>query len=235
MLVPKAFWVVVGLGGGEGPVLVDHSGLTWMTLTSVESPVLEVTSRWRKSSLVMMKTMEEELKVTFFLGRFLPLHAWDMTIGRMGRSTGARGRSLRLRCSQESREQSSCSRQRRNWEREERRAQYLSHPHSLVCQTSEDAAKLRLARVTVKSYMHNQHDEARWTRSITGCRFCSNSVWVRSIIRILPVNILETGEAKENITPDWDAIDLSYLSILNCAFTSSQWRGNKQTFLLMNT
>ncbi|KAA8584030.1 hypothetical protein FQN60_015238, partial [Etheostoma spectabile] len=73
-----------------------------------------VTSKWWKSLLVMMKTMEEELKVTLFLGRCLLLHDPDMTMGRMGRWTGARGRSLRLRCSQARREQISCSKQRRN-------------------------------------------------------------------------------------------------------------------------
>lgn len=101
----------------SSPVLAHHNGLTWITLASEELPALAATPSWCKSSLVMMKTMEEELKVTRFLGRSLLLHVLDMTIGRMGRSTRGSGRSLRLRCSQESREQSNCSKQRRNWEK----------------------------------------------------------------------------------------------------------------------
>lgn len=105
---------------GAGAQARRHSGLTWMTLTSVEPPASEVTSSRRQSSLVMMKTMEEELKVTFFLGRFPFPQGRDTTMGRTGRWTGARGRSLRLRCSQERREQSTCSRQRLNWEQPDR-------------------------------------------------------------------------------------------------------------------
>lgn len=88
-----------------------------MTLTSEEMPALEATSRWWKLSLVMMKTMDDELKVTFFLGLLLALHDLVMTMGLMGRSTLLSGRSLMLRCSQVIREQSSCSKQRRNWRR----------------------------------------------------------------------------------------------------------------------
>lgn len=112
-------------GGASSPVLENHSGLTCMTLTFEVSSSLEDTSNCWKSSPVMMKTMEEELNVTLFLGRSLVPHEVDTTMGRMGRSTGARGRSFRLRCSQESlehsREQSSCSRHRRNWEMMSRR------------------------------------------------------------------------------------------------------------------
>lgn len=98
-------------------LLLDHNGLTWKTLASEDSRVFDVTSVWRMSFLVMMKTMEEELKVTLFLGRTLPPpHAADTTIGRMGRWTGARGRSLRLHCKHVTREQSSCIKQRRNCE-----------------------------------------------------------------------------------------------------------------------
>ncbi|PWA26063.1 hypothetical protein CCH79_00001366 [Gambusia affinis] len=98
--------------GHKAKEVKDHSGLTWTTFTREESTALEVTLNCWKLSLVMMKTMEEELKVTLFLGRFLESQALETTMGRMGRSAGVSGRSLRFCCSQEilwkSREQSSC-------------------------------------------------------------------------------------------------------------------------------
>lgn len=82
---------------------------------------LEVTSsRWR-SLLVMTKTMEEELKVTFFFGLTLSLHAPDdTTMGRIGCWVDVKGRSLKPGCSHDVLEQISWSRQRRNCKRENR-------------------------------------------------------------------------------------------------------------------
>lgn len=119
-------------------VLGDHSGLTWMTFT--EDSAGDVTSKRWKSLLVMMKTMEEELKVTLFLGLFLLPHELETTMGLIGRSTGAKGRSLKLCCSQDNLEHSSCSKQRRNCEARRRKGRNVwclmwqwHSPPSFVC------------------------------------------------------------------------------------------------------
>ena len=88
-----------------------------MTLTSGLLLHLAWTSKGCVS-LAMMKTMEDELKVTLFLGRSGRLR--DTTMGRMGRSSLASGRSLMTCWRRTRREQSSCNRHRRNCRDKER-------------------------------------------------------------------------------------------------------------------
>ncbi len=90
---------------------------------------LEIISRGWVSLLAMMNTMEEELKVTLFLGRLGRL--CDITIGRTGCSMRVRGRSLMLCCRVARREHSICNMHLRNWPIRKRNVSY-THTYTYI-------------------------------------------------------------------------------------------------------
>lgn len=81
--------------------------------STLDTLVLSLSSADRDSSLVMIKMMEEELKVTFFFG--LSPSFCDITMGLICISLSAAGRFLAGRWHRNSRKHRSCRRDLRNW------------------------------------------------------------------------------------------------------------------------
>lgn len=92
-----------------------YSGFTWMTFTFVSLCLLLSSICW-VSSLVIIKMIEEELKVTFFFG--LSPAFWDITIGRIGLLFPVAGVSFTLLWNLIRRKHRSCKRHWRNCKRE---------------------------------------------------------------------------------------------------------------------
>lgn len=95
----------------QDPISHSYKGRTWMT-SALDALVLSLSSTDRDSSLVMIKMMEEELKVTFFFG--LSPSFCDITMGLICISLSAAGRFLAGRWHLSSRKHRSCRRDLRN-------------------------------------------------------------------------------------------------------------------------
>lgn len=107
-----------------------YSGFTWMTFTCVSLCLVQPSSCCI-SSRVIKKRIEEELKVTFFLG--LSPAFWDMALGLTGFSWPTAGLSFRWFCNLKRRMQKSCIRHRRNYE--ERKVIINPQPKRYFCLT----------------------------------------------------------------------------------------------------
>lgn len=95
----------------QDPISHSYKGRTWMT-SALDALVLSLSSTDRDSSLVMMKMMEEELKVTFFFG--LSPSFCDITMGLICSSLSAAGRFFAGRWHLSSLKHRSCRRDLRN-------------------------------------------------------------------------------------------------------------------------